>query len=49
MKKVICPPCGAEFSSDSDEDLVKKVQEHAKTFHGETLSREDILKAAKVV
>ncbi|HLJ62095.1 MAG TPA: DUF1059 domain-containing protein [bacterium] len=47
MKKVVCPPCGTEISAQTDDDLVRKVQEHAKKEHGQDLTREHILAVAK--
>ena len=49
MKKVVCPPCGAEFATHSDDELVEVVQKHAKTFHKHDVSRDQILKEAIVV
>ncbi len=49
MKKVICPPCGAEFKSHSDDELVEMVQGHAKTFHQHDITRDHILKEAVVI
>ena len=48
MKKVVCPPCGAEFKSHSDDELVEITQKHAKTFHHHEVTREEILKPAKM-
>jgi len=47
MKKVVCPPCGTEISAQTDDELVRKVQDHAKRDHGHDLTREHILKAAQ--
>ena len=49
MKKVICPPCGAEFATHNDDELVEVVQKHAKKFHRHDVTREHILKEAIVV
>ena len=49
MKKVDCPPCGAEFATHSDDELVEIVQKHAKTFHQHDVTRDQILKEAVVV
>jgi predicted small metal-binding protein len=49
LRKVVCPPCGAEFKTHDENELVAVVQKHAKTAHGKTLSREEILNVAKVV
>lgn len=47
MKKVTCPPCGTEITAQTDDELVRKVQEHAKKEHATDLTREHILEVAK--
>ncbi|MEE8519460.1 MAG: DUF1059 domain-containing protein [Dehalococcoidia bacterium] len=47
MAKVINCPCGWNARSDSDDDLVKQVQEHAKGSHDQNPSREEVLSMAK--
>jgi predicted small metal-binding protein len=47
MKKVIQCPCGSVIEGESDEDVVKKAQEHAKTTHGMDLSPEQALSMAR--
>jgi predicted small metal-binding protein len=47
MKKVVCPPCGTEISAQTDDELVRKVQEHAKKEHGRDLTRDHILAVAE--
>jgi predicted small metal-binding protein len=47
MKKVIQCPCGSVIEGQSDDDVVKKAQEHAKTTHGMDLSREQALSMAR--
>lgn len=49
MKKVVCPPCGAEFATHNDDELVEVVQKHAKKFHQHDVTRDHILKEAIVV
>lgn len=49
MKKVMCPPCGTEITAQTDDELVRKVQEHAKKEHATDLTREHILEVAKEV
>lgn len=49
MHKVVCPPCGAEFVTHDELELVEMVQRHAKTQHAKDLTREDILRTATVV
>ena len=43
MKYVLCPPCGAVFESESEEDLVRLTQLHAKEKHDYTPPREEIM------
>jgi len=40
---------GHMVHADSDEDLIRKAQEHMKKEHGMELSREEIIKAATAV
>lgn len=47
MEKVINCPCGFVVRGGSDDDVVKKAQEHAKTVHGMELSREQALEMAR--
>jgi predicted small metal-binding protein len=47
MKKAIQCPCGAVIEGQSDDEVVKKAQEHAKTTHGMDLSREQALSIAR--
>ena len=47
MKKVIQCPCGAVIEGQSEDEVVKKAQEHAKTTHGMELSREQALSMAR--
>jgi predicted small metal-binding protein len=47
MKKVIQCPCGSVIEGQSDEEVVKKAQEHAKTTHNMDLSREQALSMAR--
>jgi predicted small metal-binding protein len=48
-KEVTCPPCGETVRADNDEDLVRKVQQHAKDERGTDLSAEHILASARAV
>ena len=43
MEKVITCPCGFALRGQSDDEVVKKAQEHAKSVHGMELSREQAL------
>jgi predicted small metal-binding protein len=47
MPKTITCPCGWTASGDTDDDLVAKVQVHAKDTHDQNPSREEILAMAK--
>ena len=48
-KQVTCPPCGAVLSADTDDELVAKVQQHARDDHGAELTAEHILGQAQEV
>jgi len=39
--------CGHMVHADSEDELVRKSQEHMRKDHGKEISREDVLKAAK--
>lgn len=47
-KKVSCD-CGKVLRERSDDDLVKAVQEHAKSVHDMSLTREQVLAMAEPV
>jgi predicted small metal-binding protein len=47
MKKTLNCPCGWSASADTDDDLVKQVQQHAKEAHDQTPSRDEILSMAR--
>ncbi len=47
MEKVIKCPCGFALHGKSDDEVVKKAQEHAKTVHGMDLTREQALEMAR--
>lgn len=34
MKYVVCPPCGSVFEGETEEDVIRTTQEHAKATHG---------------
>ena len=40
---------GHVVHADSDDDLVRKAQEHMKKEHGREISREEVLKAAEAM
>lgn len=46
MHKHVTCTCGHVVHADSDEELVRKVQEHMKQAHGKDISREEVLKMA---
>ena len=41
MAKVVNCPCGEKMTADTDDELVKLVQEHGKSVHQQDVSRED--------
>jgi len=47
MQKVITCPCGFVLKGESDDDVVKKAQAHAKEVHQMDLSRDQALAMAK--
>ncbi len=47
MHKHLTCACGYVVHANSDDDMVRKTQEHMKTVHGKAISREDVLKMAK--
>lgn len=49
MQKVVCPPCGAEFKTHDEHELVEMVRRHAKSQHHKDLTQEEILRAATIV
>lgn len=38
-----CPPCGAVLTADTEDALVRAVQQHAREHHNTELSREHLL------
>jgi len=44
---LVCPPCGNVISADSENELVEVTAAHAKSKHGVTLAREEILERAQ--
>ena len=46
-KEVTCPPCGEVINGSNDDELVTKVQSHAKSEHGHDVTREDVLASAR--
>ena len=47
MAKVVSCPCGEKMTADTDDELVKLVQEHGKSVHQQDVSREDALAMAQ--
>ena len=47
MEKVIQSPCGTAQRDEDEDQLVSKVQQHAKELHGMELTREQALAMAK--
>jgi predicted small metal-binding protein len=47
MEKVITCPCGYVLRGASDDEVVEKAQQHAKTVHAMELTREQALQMAK--
>ena len=47
MEKIINCPCGFVLRGSSDDDVVKKAQEHTKTVHDMELTREQALQMAR--
>jgi len=47
MEKIITCPCGVVLRAKTDDELVKKAQEHAKAVHDMDLSRAQALDMAR--
>ena len=47
MAKVVACPCGEKITGETDDELVRLVQEHGKEVHGQEVSREDALAMAQ--
>lgn len=45
-KHAVCGICGHVVHADSDDEMVKKMQEHMKKTHGKEISREEVLAMA---
>jgi len=39
--------CGHVVHANSDDEMVRKAQEHVKTVHGKDIARADVLKTAR--
>ena len=46
MAKVVNCPCGEKITGDTDDELVRLVQEHGKEVHQQEVSRDDALAMA---
>ena len=47
MAKVVNCPCGETIRAETDDELVRLVQEHGKQVHNQDVSREDALAMAQ--
>ena len=47
MHKHLTCECGHMIHADSDEEMVRKAQEHMRAAHGKTITREKVLTMAK--
>ena len=47
MAKVVNCPCGVVIKADTDDEMVRLVQQHGKTVHDQDVSREDALAMAQ--
>ena len=47
MAKVVNCPCGEVIKADSDDEIVRLVQEHGKAVHDQDVTREDALAMAQ--
>ena len=47
MKYVLCPPCGTVFEAETEQDVIREAQHHAKEKHDYVLPSEEILSAMK--
>ena len=47
MAKVVNCPCGEKITGESDDELVRLVQEHGKEVHQQDVSRDDALAMAQ--
>lgn len=45
MKYVVCPPCGTVFEGETEQDVIRTTQMHAKEKHDYVLPREEIMNA----
>ena len=49
MAKAVNCPCGETLTANTDDELVKRVQDHGKSMHNQEVSREDALAMAQPV
>jgi predicted small metal-binding protein len=45
MKYVVCPPCGTVFEGETEQEVIRTTQLHAKEKHDYVPPREEILNA----
>ncbi len=49
MAKAVNCPCGETLTAETDDELVRLVQDHGKEVHNQEVSREDALAMAQPV
>lgn len=47
MAKVVNCPCGQVMKAETDDELVRQVQQHGKDVHNQEVKREDVLAMAQ--
>ncbi len=47
MALVVNCPCGAVLKAETEDEIVRLVQDHAKTVHNQTATREEALAMAR--
>lgn len=47
MHKHLTCECGYLIHANSDDEMVRKAQEHMRSVHSKTITREEVLKMAK--
>jgi len=47
LAKVVNCPCGEKITGDTDDELVKLMQEHGKEVHQQDVSRDDAMAMAQ--
>ena len=49
MAKVVNCPCGQVMKAETDDELVRQVQQHGKDVHNQEVKREDVLAMARPI